>query len=83
MKSTGIVRKVDQLGRIVVPKELITTLNINAKDELEFCIDNENIVMKKRESACVFCSRMKDTFSFKGRSVCKECMAKIAARLKE
>ena len=56
MKSTGIVRKVDELGRIVIPKELRNTLNIEEKDSLEIYVDGEHIILKKYEPACIFCA---------------------------
>ncbi len=80
MKSTGVVRKVDELGRFVLPKEIRKLHNINANDELEFFIDDGKIILKKCESACVFCSSMNDVLIFKGHSVCRECMKAIAAR---
>ena len=84
MKSTGIVRKVDELGRIVLPKELRMTLNINEKDPLEIFVDEDGrIVLKKYEPACIFCNSMNEIAIFKGHSICKECMKKVAARLEE
>ncbi|WP_312694481.1 AbrB/MazE/SpoVT family DNA-binding domain-containing protein [Caproiciproducens sp.] len=84
MKSTGIVRKVDELGRIVLPKELRITLNINEKDPLEIFVDEDGrIILKKYEPACIFCNSMNDVVSFKGHNVCRECMQKIANRLDE
>ena len=53
MKSTGIVRKVDELGRIVLPKELRQTLNINEKDPIEIFVDNSSIILQKYEPACM------------------------------
>ena len=55
MKATGIVRKVDELGRIVLPIELRRTLNIEIKDPLEIYVDGESIMLKKYQPACVFC----------------------------
>ncbi|HBP64863.1 MAG TPA: AbrB family transcriptional regulator, partial [Desulfosporosinus sp.] len=55
MKSTGIVRKVDELGRIVLPMELRRTLGIAEKDAMEIYVDQEKIILKKYEPACVFC----------------------------
>lgn len=78
MKSTGIVRTIDELGRIVLPKELRKTLNINPRDQFEFYVENDSIVLKRNESACVFCNRMEDTFLFEGQSVCVKCMKKMA-----
>ena len=55
MKSTGIVRKVDELGRIVLPIELRRTMGIEVKDALEIYVDGDHIVLKKYEPSCVFC----------------------------
>ena len=55
MKSTGIVRKVDELGRIVLPIELRRTLNIDIKDSIEIYVENDSIVLKKFEPTCIFC----------------------------
>ena len=78
MKSTGIVRTIDELGRIVLPKELRKTLNINPRDQFEFYVENDSIVLKRNESACVFCNRMEDTFLYEGQSFCVKCMIKMA-----
>ncbi len=82
MKSTGIVRKVDELGRIVLPKELRNTLNINEKDPLEIYVDEDNkIVLKKYEPACIFCGGMNGIVSYRGYNVCRDCQEKLAAML--
>ena len=60
MKSTGIVRRVDELGRIVLPIELRRTLNIGEKDSLEIYVDGSNIMLKKYQPACIFCDSAKD-----------------------
>lgn len=73
MKSTGIVRKVDELGRIVLPIELRRTLNINEKDSLEIFVDNDKIVLQKYEPACIFCGSADDVITYKGRNICGEC----------
>lgn len=79
MKSTGIVRKVDELGRIVLPKELRNSLNINERDPLEIYVDNENrIILKKYEPACIFCGSMKEIVNYKGYNVCHECHKKLS-----
>ena len=77
LKSTGIVRKVDELGRIVLPKELRSTLNINEKDSLEIFVDNHMIILKKYEPACIFCNSADDVITFKGKNVCKHCIAEM------
>ncbi len=78
MKFTGIVRKVDELGRIVLPKELRNTLNINEKDPLEIYVDDDNkIILKKYEPACIFCGGMNEIINYKGYNVCKDCQKKL------
>ncbi len=74
MKSTGIVRKIDDLGRMVIPIELRKTMNINKKDPMEIFVDDEKIILQKYEPACIFCGGADDTIDFKGRTICKECM---------
>ncbi|MEG6521313.1 AbrB/MazE/SpoVT family DNA-binding domain-containing protein [Desulfotomaculum sp. 1211_IL3151] len=74
MKSTGIVRKVDELGRVVIPIELRRTLGIDEKDALEIYVDNEKIILRKYEPACVFCGNASDVTHYKGKMVCHECI---------
>lgn len=78
MKSTGIVRKVDELGRVVIPIELRRTLGIEEKDALEIYVDNEKIILKKYEPACVFCGNADGVTHFKGKNVCRECAMAMA-----
>ena len=77
MKSTGIVRPVDNLGRIVVPAELRRTLNINEKDSLEIYVDNENIILRKYEPACIFCNDAQDVIQYKGKNICAHCLEEL------
>ncbi|MBI2915144.1 MAG: AbrB/MazE/SpoVT family DNA-binding domain-containing protein [Firmicutes bacterium] len=74
MKSTGIVRKVDELGRVVIPIELRRTLKIGEKDALEIYVDGERIVLKKYEPACIFCGNADGIRSFKEKNICADCM---------
>lgn len=78
MKSTGIVRRVDELGRIVLPIELRRTLNIAEKDSLEIYVDGPSIVLKKYQPACIFCDSAKDVMSFKGKNICTTCMRELS-----
>ena len=78
MKSTGIVRKVDELGRIVLPIELRRSLDIDVKDALEIYVDGSQIVLKKYEPACIFCGNAKDIVHFKGKNICKNCMDEMS-----
>jgi len=79
--AAAIVRKIDQLGRIVLPIELRNSLNISANDQLEFLVDGDRITMKKRKSACEFCDSTKDVINFSGRSVCRKCINKMNTML--
>jgi looped-hinge helix DNA binding domain, AbrB family len=76
MKSTGIVRKVDELGRVVIPIELRRTLSIEEKDALEIYVDNDRIILRKYEPACacVFCGNADEVTNFKGKNVCRHCL---------
>lgn len=74
MKSTGIVRKVDELGRIVLPIELRRTFNIEEKDALEIYVDDSTIILKKYEPACIFCNDASNVINYKGKNICQSCM---------
>jgi transcriptional pleiotropic regulator of transition state genes len=77
MKSTGIVRKVDELGRIVLPIEIRTTMDIQTRDALEIFTDENRIILQKYQPACVFCSNADDVIFFNGKRVCRTCLEKI------
>ncbi len=77
MKATGIVRKVDELGRIVLPIELRRTLNIDIRDPLEIYVDGESIMLKKYQPACIFCDNAKDITVFKGKNICAHCLKEL------
>ena len=77
MKSTGIVRKVDELGRVVIPIELRRNLDIEVKDALEIFVDGEHIVLKKYAPACLFCGQAKDVETFKGKNICPSCLDEL------
>ena len=78
MKSTGIVRKVDELGRIVLPIELRRTLDIEVKDALEIYVDGSQIILKKYEPACIFCGNAQNVIHFKGRNLCEDCLKELS-----
>ncbi|MBS3938466.1 MAG: AbrB/MazE/SpoVT family DNA-binding domain-containing protein [Peptococcaceae bacterium] len=80
MKSTGIVRKVDELGRVVIPIELRRTLGIAEKDSLEIYVDSEKIILKKYEPACIFCHSAEDMVNCKGKNICQECLGIMNAQ---
>lgn len=78
MKSTGVVRRVDELGRIVIPIELRRTMGIEEKDALEIYVDSEKIILKKYEPACIFCGNAEDVTNYKGKNLCKSCLTEIS-----
>lgn len=77
MKSTGVVRKVDELGRIVLPIELRKLMDINVKDSLEIFTDGDSVVLKKYMPACVFCGDASDVIYFNGKRVCRKCLEQL------
>lgn len=80
MKATGIVRSVDELGRVVIPIELRRTLDIAEKDSLEIFVDGEQIILKKYEPSCVFCGQARDVFNYKGKNICHNCIKELNNR---
>ncbi|MCD3206801.1 AbrB/MazE/SpoVT family DNA-binding domain-containing protein [Clostridium botulinum C] len=78
MKNTGVVRKVDQLGRVVLPKELRRILDIIENEtSMEIFIEGEQIILKKYQPACIFCGNARDVINYKGKNICKECLQKL------
>jgi len=77
LKATGIVRKVDELGRVVLPIELRRTLLIDDKDSIEIFVDGDSIVLKKHQESCYICNNSKGLKSFKGKTICAECITFI------
>ena len=77
MKTTGIVRQMDSLGRIVLPIELRRTLDIAQKDSLEIFVEGNQIILKKYEPTCIFCENSRDIVSFKGKNVCPACLKEL------
>lgn len=77
MKSTGIVRKVDELGRIVLPVELRRTLDIAERDEVEIYLDDDKVILRKYEPTCLFCGSAYELLTYRGKNICKECIDKI------
>ena len=78
MKSTGIVRKVDGLGRVVLPIELRRNLSIGEKDALEIYVEQDTIILKKYEPACIFCGQAKNVKYIKGKNICPACLEEIS-----
>ncbi|MDO4482361.1 MAG: AbrB/MazE/SpoVT family DNA-binding domain-containing protein [Bacillota bacterium] len=77
MKATGIVRKVDELGRIVLPIELRRTLDIEIKDPLEIFVNDNCIILKKYTPACIFCGSAKDVKRIKEKNICADCIEEL------
>lgn len=77
MKATGVVRKVDELGRIVLPIELRRNMDINIKDSIEIYVDGESIILKKYQPCCVFCGEATDIVAHMGKNICRKCIEKI------
>ena len=80
MKATGIVRKVDELGRVVIPVELRRTLAINEKDGLEIFVEDDRIILHKYEPSCIFCGSAEELTNVNGKNVCKECCSAMSQK---
>ena len=74
MKSTGIVRRVDELGRIVLPIELRNKMDIKTRDSVEIFVDGDKIVLKKYSPSCIFCGNAEDVFTYEGKLICRNCL---------
>jgi len=77
MKATGIVRKIDELGRVVLPIELRRTMNLDVRDPVEIFLDGDSIVLRKYEAACLFCGGTHNLISFRGKQICGECLRQL------
>ena len=77
MKSTGIVRRVDELGRLVIPKEMRKKMNIADNDPVEIFVDGEKIIITKYTPFCTFCQSDERVTEFKGRNVCRACLEEM------
>lgn len=77
MKSTGIIRRLDELGRVVIPIELRTKFNLSEKDPIEIYVDGSNIILKKYETNCIFCGGNNSLKEYKGKQICEGCLKKL------
>lgn len=77
MKSTGIVRRIDELGRVVLPIELRRTMNLEVRDPVEIFMEGDAIVLKKYEASCLFCGGNHQLTEFRGKQICGECVRRI------
>ncbi|WP_025690911.1 AbrB/MazE/SpoVT family DNA-binding domain-containing protein [Paenibacillus zanthoxyli] len=83
MKATGIVRRIDDLGRVVVPKELRRMLNIEEGDPIEFFSDGDKVILKKYSPGCTFCGEEEHLQSLGGKPICLKCVQILASRQNE
>lgn len=79
MKSTGMVRKVDELGRIVLPAELRQSMDINVRDALEIFTEEGRIILQKYQPACIFCNNADQVVYFNGKRICASCLEQLKA----
>ncbi len=79
MKSTGIIRRVDELGRVVIPIEIRNQFNIVEKDPIEIYVQGSTIVLKKFEPNCIFCGNNESLLSYQDKLICPDCARKIGA----
>ena len=77
MKSTGVTRQIDELGRFVLPVEIRRALNINLKDYLEIHVENDSIVLRKFQPSCLFCGNTEDNVLYEGKRICRHCLNKL------
>ena len=77
MKSTGIVRRIDELGRIVIPMELRRTLDISRCDPVEVYTEDDKIILKKFQESCIFCGNSENITNFKDKAVCADCLKQL------
>ena len=80
MKSTGVVRKIDELGRVVLPSELRRVFGIREGDELEISVNGEQIILQKRQDLCLFCGAESPAVEYRGRRICDDCSTEIGQR---
>lgn len=78
MKSTGIVRKLDELGRIVIPMELRRIFGISTHDSLEIFVEGDKIILQKYEASCALCDKMDDLVEHKGKYICRKCLKDVS-----
>ena len=79
MKSTGMVRKLDNLGRIVLPIEMRKSMGIDVKDSIEIFAEGDSIILRRYEAGCVFCGEARDTVMLHGKRVCAQCREQLLA----
>ncbi len=81
MKSTGIVRKIDELGRIVLPIEIRNTMDIKSRDAIEIFTDDDKIILKKYEPACTFCGNADNVVFYRNKLICRDCLENLRSTM--
>lgn len=81
MRSTGVVRSIDQLNRLVIPIELVRTQGFTDNQPLEIYTDADQIILKKYQPGCLFCGSCEDVISHKGKNICRACAAELKGRV--
>lgn len=77
MKSLGIIRKVDELGRIVLPIETRKLMDLEPKDGVEIFVENDKIILKKYQPACIFCGEVDEVLNYKSKKICRDCLNEL------
>lgn len=77
MKSTGMVRKIDELGRLVMPAEIRQTLGLQVRDAMEIFVDGDRVILQKYQPSCIFCANADNLVLFEGKRICPDCLAKL------
>lgn len=77
MKATGFVKQIDDMGRIVIPKEIKKKMDLENRDYLEIFANGDEIILKKYQPGCIFCGEVDNVRSFKNKLICPECLAKL------
>ena len=80
MKSPGLVRKIDELGRLVLPIEIRRTMDMAIKDPLEIFVEDDMIILKKYEASCIFCGDARDNVIYENKHICKKCIEKLNSK---
>ncbi|MCI8590179.1 MAG: AbrB/MazE/SpoVT family DNA-binding domain-containing protein [Clostridiales bacterium] len=77
MKATGMVKQIDEMGRIVIPREIKRNMGIEDRDHLEIFVESDKIILKKYQPGCIFCGNTEDIHSFKGKLLCSDCKKQL------
>jgi len=81
MKSTGIIRKLDELGRIVLPIEMRRSFNLAEKDAVEIYVEGDSIILRKHQPNCLVCGESKNLVEYKGKLFCRGCVKNLSEKI--